>query len=127
MAKVPRQMRLISKSGFRRDIRHRAPLVCREQFLGVPEPTTQQVLVRRQADDLVEEPAEMERAQTCGARHFIAGELRAVVCLDQGDRPPDGVVLRFRVSGQGKPRIDLRSHGDYHGVRKAFKIRFCRR
>jgi hypothetical protein len=68
-------MRLIGKTGFRCDIRDGAPCVCREQLLGVLQSTTQKVLVRRQPDYLVEEPAEMERTQASRTRHFIAGQL----------------------------------------------------
>jgi hypothetical protein len=46
--KMPSQMRLIGKTGFRCHIRDRAPFAgLQQQLLGVSQPTMQQVLMRR--------------------------------------------------------------------------------
>jgi hypothetical protein len=45
--KVPGEMRLVGKSGFRRNVGDRAPFVCRQKLSGIAHSTAQEVLVRR--------------------------------------------------------------------------------
>ena len=75
-AKMPGQMRLIGKTGFRCDIRDRAHFGCRSQLLAIPQSTTHKLLVRRKPDYL-EESAEMEQAKASRMRHFVVGQLWA--------------------------------------------------
>jgi hypothetical protein len=59
---MPRQMSLVEKTAFRRHIGQRAPFANRKQRVGMPQPATEQVLVRRESHHAMKQPVEMESA-----------------------------------------------------------------
>jgi hypothetical protein len=104
-AKLLGQMGLVGEAAFRSDIGHRASFLCQQQPLGVSQPAAQKVLVRRQTNERVEEPAEMERTQASDTRYFITGHPRGEVCLyEYGGVARPGYRPRAAAGQFAKPR-----------------------
>jgi hypothetical protein len=97
---MPAEMRLIGKTGFGRHVYDREIFFWRRQkLLAVTQSATHQVLVRGQADAVGKQFTEIRDAQTRGARHFFAAQLRGKIGFHQSDSATDATRLISQMAG----------------------------